>query len=187
MLKAQFVCERYQYAERRRRRLREHLVSRKLASVIEFRVNRQIVAAVIERADRRLLIGQRRSTDGSPLKWEFPGGKVKGGETLEQALTRELKEELDVTLVRAAPIAQVEFDYGGSMGSLSITFFAVSVLEADLRPGPFEQVAWVLPRELAEYDFLPANRRLIAELATGRIKPAEILAALEEERGTAGQ
>ena len=40
----------------------------------------------------------------------------------------------------------------------------------------FEQVAWVLPKELAQYDFLAANRELIAHLATGKIKPAEILA-----------
>ncbi|HET8966093.1 MAG TPA: NUDIX domain-containing protein, partial [Candidatus Acidoferrum sp.] len=64
-------------------------------------MKRQIVAAVIGRPDRRLLIGQRRRGDSSPLKWEFPGGKVKSGETLEQALARELKEELDVTMLRA--------------------------------------------------------------------------------------
>ena len=137
----------------------------------------QVVTAVIEREDRRLLIGQRRRQDSSPLKWEFPGGKVKIGESLEQALARELREELDVTLLRAVPISRVEHEYGGSMGSLSIIFFAVTIQESVLRPGPFEEVAWVLPRELGQYDFLTANRRMIAELATGRIKPAEILAA----------
>jgi 8-oxo-dGTP diphosphatase len=139
-------------------------------------VSIRIVAAVIERADRRLLIGQRRRQDSSPLKWEFPGGKVKDGESLEQALARELREELAVTLLRSVAISQVGHDYGGRMGSLSITFFAATILEKELHPVPFEQVAWVLPRELACYDFLTANRRLIAELATGRIKPAELLA-----------
>lgn len=138
----------------------------------------QVVTAVIEREDRRILIGQRRRVDSSPLKWEFPGGKVKTGESLEQALARELREELNVTLLRAVPISRVDHEYGGSAGSLSIIFFAVAILESELHPGPFEQVAWVLPRELGQYDFLAANRRLIAELATGRMKPAEILASV---------
>ena len=147
----------------------------------------QIVAAVIERADRRILIGQRRRDDSSPYKWEFPGGKVKAGETLEQALARELREELDVTLVHAVPISAVEHQYGDSLGSLSITFFAASILESELRPGPFEQVSWVLPRELGSFDFLAANRRLVAELATGRIKPAEILASSGQTTRPEGQ
>lgn len=140
-------------------------------------MNHVIVAAVIEREDRRILIGQRRREDSSPYKWEFPGGKVEAGETLEQALGRELREELGVTLRRAVPVAQIEHQYGDRPGLLQITFFAASILETELHPGPFEQVAWVLPRELGGFDFLSANRRLVAELATGRIKPAEILAA----------
>jgi 8-oxo-dGTP diphosphatase len=137
-----------------------------------------VVAAVIERPDRRLLIGQRRRTDTSPLKWEFPGGKARSGETFEQALSRELREELGVTLVKSVEITSVRHQYANTPEQLQIHFFAAQYSEPDVSPRVFEQIAWVLPRELSAYDFLLANRELIANLATGRIKPAELLAAI---------
>ena len=134
-----------------------------------------VVAAVIERADRRILIGQRRRGDTSPLKWEFPGGKVKTGETDEAALARELREELDATLVKSAAIARVTHRYAETAQALEIRFFAAAIAPGELHGKAFEQTAWVLPRELSDYDFLAANAQLVAELATGRIKPAAIL------------
>ncbi|HEX4541753.1 MAG TPA: (deoxy)nucleoside triphosphate pyrophosphohydrolase [Candidatus Acidoferrum sp.] len=136
-----------------------------------------VVAAVIERSDRRLLIGQRRRTDTSPLKWEFPGGKVEEGEAPEAALARELKEELGATLRKSAPIGRVVHKYAETPEQLEILFFAAEIAEGELTPRPFEKVAWVLPKELGDYDFLAANAGLVAQLATGRIKPCEILAA----------
>jgi len=137
-----------------------------------------VVAAVIERSDRRLLIGQRRRHDTSPLKWEFPGGKVRTGETFEHALRRELSEELGVTLSKSAEIASIRHHYANTPEELEIHFFAAQFTELEISPRAFEQVAWVLPRELSQYDFLAANAQLIALLATGRIKPAELLSAL---------
>jgi 8-oxo-dGTP diphosphatase len=134
-----------------------------------------VVAAVIERSDRRLLIGQRRRDDTSPLKWEFPGGKVREGETPEVALARELQEELGANLKQSAEIARVTHRYGDSSEQLEIRFFAAEIADTEILPAVFEQVAWVLPRELAGYDFLAANARLVADLATGRIKPSERL------------
>jgi 8-oxo-dGTP diphosphatase len=136
---------------------------------------RVVVAAVIERGDRRLLIGQRRKEDSSPLKWEFPGGKVRNGEAAAVALARELREELGVTLAKSVEIGRVRHQYAASQEELEIRFFAAALQEEEVEPQCFEQIAWVLPRELGEYDFLAANRELIANLATGRIKPAEIL------------
>ncbi len=135
---------------------------------------RTVVAAVIEREDRRLLIGQRRKDDSSPLKWEFPGGKVREGEAAEAALGRELREELGVTLTKCVEVGRVRHQYEASAEELEIRFFAATV-EGEAKPLCFEQIAWVLPKELADYDFLAANRELVANLATGRIKPAEYL------------
>lgn len=136
----------------------------------------EVVAAVIERNDRRLLIGQRRRDDSSPLKWEFPGGKVRNGETAEAALHRELREELGAELTACVEIGRVRHHYAETDTELEIRFFAAALASSDVTGAVFERTAWVLPRELGEYDFLEANRALIAQLATGRIKPAEILA-----------
>ena len=141
---------------------------------------RTVVAAVIERTDRRLLIGQRKRDDTSPLKWEFPGGKVREGETPEAALARELQEELGVTLVKSVELGRAHHRYAETVEELEIRFFAAAIAESELAPLTFEKIAWALPKELGEYDFLAANRELIAQLATGRIKPAEILGGTEE-------
>jgi mutator protein MutT len=138
----------------------------------------QVVAAVIERPDRRLLIGQRRRTDTSALKWEFPGGKVRTGESFPQALARELAEELGATLTKSAEIASIRHQYANTADELEIHFFAAMIAEADVSSRAFEQIAWVLPKELSQYDFLAANRHLIARLATGQIRPAELLVSL---------
>jgi len=145
---------------------------------------RTVVAAVIERGDRRLLIGQRRREDSSPLKWEFPGGKVRDGEAPEAALAREVREELGVTMTKCVEMGRVRHQYAASPEELEIRFFAAAIEDSEATPLCFERIAWVLPKELGAYDFLAANRELIANLATGRIKPGEILRATEKEFNT---
>jgi 8-oxo-dGTP diphosphatase len=136
---------------------------------------RVVVAAVIERGDRRFLIGQRRRNDTSALKWEFPGGKIEEGETPEAALARELEEELNATLVKCVEIGRVRHKYASASEELEIRFYAASIKENEITPKTFEQIVWALPKELGSYDFLTANSQLIAQLATGRLKPSEIL------------
>jgi 8-oxo-dGTP diphosphatase len=138
---------------------------------------RTVVAAVIERSDRRILIGQRKQRDTSPLKWEFPGGKVEEDESPEAALARELREELGVTLEKCVELGRAHHTYAGPRGELEVRFYAAGIQESEATPKEFEQIAWVLPKELGSYDFHPANAQIIAQLATGRIKPADVLAA----------
>jgi 8-oxo-dGTP diphosphatase len=135
----------------------------------------RVVAAVIEREDRRLLIGQRRRTDSSPLKWEFPGGKVRDGEDPRSALARELREELGATLTKSVELGRVRHQYSSHPEELEIRFYAAALAESEFVPTCFEQLVWVLPKELGSYDFLAANAQLVARLATGKIKPRELL------------
>ena len=134
-----------------------------------------VVAAVIERGDRRILIGQRRRADTSPLKWEFPGGKLSADEGPAEGLARELREELGAELKGCVEIGRVRHAYAGGSGRLEIRFFAAEIAETEIQPHCFEKIAWVLPRELGDYAFLDANRELIAQIATGKVKPGEIL------------
>jgi 8-oxo-dGTP diphosphatase len=134
-----------------------------------------VVAAVLERGDRRILIRQRRLTDTSPLKWEFPGGKLRADERPEEGLARELREELGAELKSCVEIGRVRHAYAGGSDCLEIRFLAAEIAEGEVQPRCFEKIAWVLPKELGDYDFLHANRELIAQIATGKVKPGEIL------------
>ncbi len=101
---------------------------------------------------------------------------MESSETPEAALARELKEELGVTLVKSVLIGRVVHQYAETPEELEIRFYAVQISEMEVTPRTFEKIAWALPKELGEYDFLAANAELVANLATGRIKPNEILA-----------
>lgn len=135
----------------------------------------RFVAAALILRGQEVLICQRKAGSPMGLKWEFPGGKIEDGEAPEAALARELREELGVTLKKYAEIARVTHKYADTSEALEIRFFAVEIADQAMVAKPFEQIAWVLPKELSDYDFLAANARLVANLATGRIKPREIL------------
>src|SRR5260370_20968840 len=107
-----------------------------------------VVAGGSESSDRRLLIGQRRKNDTSPLKWEFPGGKVETGETAEAALARELREELGATIRKSVAIGRVVHKYASTSEELEILFYAVEICELDIVPRAFETLLGVLPPEL---------------------------------------
>jgi hypothetical protein len=82
---------------------------------------------------------------------------------------------LGATLVRCVEMGGVRHVYANSADPVEIRFYAAKIAEESIQPKCFEQIAWVLPRELGDYDFLDANRTLIAQLATGKVKPAELL------------
>jgi len=123
----------------------------------------EVVAAVIER-DGRILITRR--PEGSHLAglWEFPGGKRRPGETPEEALRREIIEELGAAVSVGASIDTVEWEYPGRRMRLS--FYRCS-LTGEPRALEGQELAWALPEELRRYDFPPADAVLIARLSRG--------------------
>jgi 8-oxo-dGTP diphosphatase len=122
-----------------------------------------VVAAIVHR-DGRLLVCQRRRDASFPFKWEFPGGKLAPGETPEQALARELREELGVAAEIGREIYRTRHRYPELAGEIDLRFFA-----ARLRDDPwnlaFERIEWAELARLAQYDFLAADRELVELLA----------------------
>jgi len=128
----------------------------------------RVVAAVAVRRGR-VLVCQRAAAKRHPGQWEFPGGKVEPGETLPQALRRELREELRVDAVVAREIRRARHRYpGGDL--VELRFFAVRSLAGRLRCGSeLAAVRWQPTSRLGELDFLEADRDLVAELVSGRL------------------
>jgi 8-oxo-dGTP diphosphatase len=129
----------------------------------------RVVAAVIEWRGR-LLICQRRQDAPLPLKWEFPGGKLRPSETPRAGLARELREELGCSAARIGhELWRVRHRYSEYADAVEIRFFATSALFPSPRNLAFERMVWACPGDLPGYDFLPADRVLVARLARREI------------------
>ena len=128
---------------------------------------RLVAAALILRGDE-VLICQRRPDQPLALKWEFPGGKIEAGETAEQALRRELEEELGIRAVVSTRIAHIRHQYR-SGGAVDLQFFVVSEFAGELTNIIFHDMRWCPLRNLPQYDFLSADRNLVRDLAAGKL------------------
>jgi 8-oxo-dGTP diphosphatase len=129
-----------------------------------------VVAALIVR-DSKLLVCQRRRDDSHGLQWEFPGGKVEPGESLPQALTRELREELGIDATIGKEIYRTSHRYGEFQTELVLIFFQADIDgSAPLQNLAFERFEWAVISTLPQYDFLQADKELIALLASRTIR-----------------
>jgi len=128
---------------------------------------RFVVAALIVRADE-ILICQRRPDQPMAHQWEFPGGKIEQGETSEEALARELDEELGIKATIGKRITRVRHNYRHG-GAVDIQFFAVPEFAGEITNRIFQQVIWTRLEDLPNYDFLAADRGLIRDLAARKL------------------
>ncbi len=128
---------------------------------------RFVAAALIVR-DGEILIGQRRPNQPMALKWEFPGGKIEAGESAEEALARELDEELGIRARIGKRVTHVRHNYRHG-GAVDLQFFAVHEFSGEIVNHIYHEFRWVRLEELSGYEFLAADRGLIKDLAEGKL------------------
>ena len=124
-----------------------------------------VVAALIENSRGDVLLGQRPA--GRPMAgfWEFPGGKRDAGEPREDALARELQEEIGIRIVAAEPFMQLEHTYPELHVSLDI--WRVSTYVGTPKALEGQQLRWVAIADLGDAMLLPADRPIVEKLMRG--------------------
>lgn len=114
----------------------------------------EVVAAIIEK-DGKILICRRAENKTRALKWEFPGGKIEPGETPEQAVLRECREELDVDLCVKGEFMRVLHSYPDI--EIQLTVFRTAIIGSDPRCIEHKEIRFVYPSELADFELCPAD------------------------------
>ena len=135
----------------------QHVVSVKLVLV---------AACALIDADGRVLLAERPTGKTMAGLWEFPGGKVEASERPEDALIRELKEELDI-VVREACLAPLTFaSHAYPAFHLLMPLYVCRRWDGTVKPREGQRIVWVRPNRLREYPMPPADEPLVSHLTT---------------------
>lgn len=120
-----------------------------------------VVAALIW-DNERFLICQRPKNKARGLLWEFVGGKVENGETKEQALIRECKEELNIDVSVGEVFTEVIHEYPDI--SICLTVFNATIKSGKIQKLEHNDIKWITPREIKNYPFCPADKKILEKI-----------------------
>ncbi len=125
----------------------------------------EVVAALI-RENGKFLICQRPVTKSCALLWEFVGGKVEQGETKEQALVRECREELGIIIQAGDVFTEVVHEYPDI--TVHLTLFNASIKKGVPQKLEHNDIRWITPSQIPDYNFCPADIEIIKKIAEDR-------------------
>ena len=118
----------------------------------------EVVAALIWQGDK-FMICQRPTHKARGLLWEFVGGKVESGETKEQALIRECKEELDILLSVGDIFMEVTHEYPDI--TVHLTLFNATIADGEPQKLEHNDIQWIASSEIQNYEFCPADEEIL--------------------------
>ena len=122
-----------------------------------------VVAALIWEKDK-FLICQRPATKARGLLWEFVGGKVESGESLAQALVRECREELNVTVEVGSEFMHVVHEYPDIL--IRLTLLHCTIPEGFPQALEHNDIRWIHPSQMDDFQFCPADTDILAKIRT---------------------
>ena len=129
----------------------------------------KVVAGLILQ-NNKLLICQRPNCKEHPLKWEFPGGKIKNNETNEEALIREINEELSIYILNHEELISYIFDYKDLKKQVFIYFYLVNNFSGKVLNNFHKELKWIEIKDIREYDFLEGDLKIIDYISTNDFK-----------------
>ena len=129
----------------------------------------KVVAGLILQ-NNKLLICQRPNFKDHPLKWEFPGGKIKNDETNEEALMREINEELSINIINCEELISYNFNYKDLNKKVFIYFYLVNNFSGKVLNNFHKELKWIEIKDIREYDFLEGDLKIIDHISSNDFK-----------------
>ena len=120
--------------------------------------------------NQKLLICQRTKNKDHGLKWEFPGGKIEDNETKETALTREIQEELSITIQNYSFLTDYFYTYKDLDKHIYLNLYLISKYKGTIKNNLHNKLNWIEKEDLASYDFLDGDKKIIDQIINNELK-----------------